>query len=539
MARGHRRLAALASVGLLVTAAASCGEDAGQVGAGVGESASGAVAEVEVLDNTFGPDDLVVDPGTTVQWTNSGRNSHNIKAIDGPDGFGVDAVDFAPGATYEFTFGDAGAFAYYCTIHGAPSGGQTGRVVVGAAGEQAAAAADAEDETDPARATDGVSGTLRVPADFETIQAAVDEAAPGDLVLVSPGVYEEAVTVSTDDLTLRGLDRNEVVLDGGFELENGIFVVEADGVVVENMTARNYVGNGFFWNGVDGYRGSYLTAYRNGDYGVYAFDSVNGQFDHSYASGSPDAGFYIGQCYPCNAVITDVVSEYNGLGYSGTNAGGDLVIKDSIFRFNRAGIVPNSGDYEKYPPERETTIVGNLVYSNNQADTPAIDAAMLAMGNGILIAGGIDNVILRNLVVDHDIAGIAGVPLPDENYWPATGNTVEGNVVEDSRMADLAIFAGPGDGNCFAGNSFATSVPPGIEDLIPCGGEPSDFEQDLTLLDELINRSKPPKGDFKTQPVPPEQEGMDDPEGAPVEPARRPAAVDVDEVQLPERPEGL
>ena len=69
------------------------------------------------------------------------------------------------------------------------------------------------------------------------------------------------------------------------------------------MTARNYTGNGFFWTGVDGYRGSYLTAYRNGDYGIYAFDSVNGQFDHSYASGSPDAGFYIGQCFPCDAVI--------------------------------------------------------------------------------------------------------------------------------------------------------------------------------------------------------------------------------------------
>ena len=53
------------------------------------------------------------------------------------------------------------------------------------------------------------------------------------------------------------------------------------------MTARNYTSNGFFWTGVDGYRGSYLTAYRNGDYGIYAFDSVNGLFEHSYAAGQP------------------------------------------------------------------------------------------------------------------------------------------------------------------------------------------------------------------------------------------------------------
>ena len=103
-------------------------------------------------------------------------------------------------------------------------------------------------------------------------------------------------------------------------------VVGADGVAIENLTARNYTENGFFWTGVLGYRGSYLTAYRNGDYGIYAFDSQWGQFDHSYASGSPDAGFYIGQCDPCHALITDVVAEHNQLGYSGTNSSGDLFI---------------------------------------------------------------------------------------------------------------------------------------------------------------------------------------------------------------------
>ena len=171
-----------------------------------------------------------------------------------------------------------------------------------------------------------------------------------------------------------------MILDGEFELDNGIRVLGAGGVAVENMTARNYTFNGFFWTGVDGYRGSYLTAYRNGDYGIYAFDSVNGLFEHSYAAGSPDAGFYIGQCYPCDAVIDDVLAEHNGLGYSGTNSGGNLLIVNSRFNNNRAGIVPNSGSYELCYPQRETTIVGNLVYSNNQADTPAIDDALAGDG---------------------------------------------------------------------------------------------------------------------------------------------------------------
>ena len=60
---------------------------------------------------------------------------------------------------------------------------------------------------------------MRVPDDYDTIQAAVSGGATGDLVLVGPGVYKEAVDVETADLTIRGLDRNEVVLDGGFTLE--------------------------------------------------------------------------------------------------------------------------------------------------------------------------------------------------------------------------------------------------------------------------------------------------------------------------------
>ncbi len=51
----------------------------------------------------------------------------------------------------------------------------------------------------------------------------------------------------------------------------------ASGVAVENMTARNYTKNGFFWTGAKGYRGSYLTATRTGDYAIYAFDSVDGK----------------------------------------------------------------------------------------------------------------------------------------------------------------------------------------------------------------------------------------------------------------------
>jgi hypothetical protein len=190
--------------------------------------------------------------------------------------------------------------------------------------------------------------TIRVPADSPTIQSAVDLSVTGDLLLIWPGTYREAVEVRTPGITLRGVDRNTVVLDGGDELENGVLVA-ADGVAVENLTVRRYTFNGVLFTKayddnvddptkhvlLEGYRASYLTLSNNGQYGVYAFFARGGRMDHLYASGHPDSGVYVGQCKPCDAVLTDIVAEQNSIGYEGTNAGGNLFVVNSIWRNNR------------------------------------------------------------------------------------------------------------------------------------------------------------------------------------------------------------
>jgi len=482
-----------------------------------------------VLDDAFDPSDPKVPLGATVTFVNDGHNPHTVTADDGS----FDSGDLTPGESFTVTLDEPGRTPFFCEYHGTPGGfGMSGTVLVGG-GEPAE---EAEEAPPPAP---GAGKTIRVPDDHTTIQAAVDAAEPGDLVLVGPGIYREAVRVTTPYLTIRGLERNEVTLEGGFERPNGIHVLDADGVTVENMTARHYLLNGFYWIGVDGYRGSYLTAYNNGDYGIYAFDSVHGQFDHSYASGHPDSGFYIGQCNPCHALVTEVLAERNALGWSGTNASGDLVIANSEWRDNLAGIVPNTLDSELLPPQRDQTIVGNWVHDNNNTEAPAKPGTYPAFGTGIALAGSEDDVVARNLVEDHVNYGIAVLPNLDRNFWISGGNRVEGNLVRGSGLADLALGAPASGGNCFEANAFGTSLPPAIQTVAGCGftltggGDPS---VSIALLGRVAEAESDtfPHGDWRSQPEPPPQPTMPLAATAPPAPAVDvPPPFDLAAVRLP------
>jgi plastocyanin len=508
-------------------------------GCGGGEQRRGAL-DIEMLDNFYKRDVTRVPAGTRVRFSNGGRAVHNAVAANG--GWSTPPT-IRSGEAATVTLSKPGAYRFYCTFHGTRDGqGMAGTIVVGDVRYETSQTTTGKDLPVVSKAS-GV--TRRVPQAYPTIQAAVNAASPGDLVLVGPGVYREEVKVTIPSLVIRGTDRNRVVVDGEFRRPNAISVT-ADGVAVENLTVRNAVANGLFWTGVTGYRASYVTASANGDYGIYAFGSRDGVFEHSYASGSPDAGFYIGQCNPCDAVIDGVVSEGNALGYSGTNAS-DLAIVRSVFRRNWAGIVPNTGDYELLPPFRDVSIVGNLVQGNGNRDAPGAHVEWSGFGNGIVLAGGNDTLVERNRVLDHPNHGILVTPNLDEHFWTSAGNQVRDNVISGSGRADLALAGPAGAGNCFSGNTARSTVPVGLQAFQSCDGLRLPVRMDLsTTLASLglvaeANRDAFPHNRSQDAPPAPPQPQMPGAAAAPVHPAvdiYRDHRVDLDQIALPAPPTG-
>ncbi len=367
-----------------------------------------------------------------------------------------------------------------------------------------------------------VSLPVTCASDHATIQAGVDAAQPGDAVLIGAKTYYETVVVPAEksDLIIRGEDRNDVIVEGDFESQTiGIQVFGAR-VEVSNLTVTGFTYTGVRWSETTDYHARYLTAHNNRDYGIYAFDARGGVIEDSYASGQADAGFYIGNCHPCDAVIQRVVAEWNALGYSGTNAGGNLVIRDSYWNLNGAGILPNTLDSQSNPPQRSLTITGNTIVDSGNVDAPARGSTPPALGFGIGVTGGAGNIIENNTISGSSRYGIVLTPYPEDtpNLYRPSGNIVRNNDVSDSGLFDLSLAALSGDWNCFSGNTHGTSDPAAIETQYPCSTDGllrnSPVSGSVLSLAELVAGVVvygDDRGDWTTAPRPAAQTSMPDP----------------------------
>lgn len=321
---------------------------------------------------------------------------------------------------------------------------------------------------------------VRVPADASLAEAG-DLVAEGGIILISAGTYTDTLEVQADDVTVRGEDRNAVILDGELTRSNGV-VGTGERVTVENLTVRNFLQNGVLITGVTdengagvargpdgylpdqtpppvpGYLVQYVTAENNGLYGIYAFNRTDGVIRDNLASGGSDSGIYVGQCEQCAALVQDNVVTFNASGVELANASGVVITGNRIVH-NRIGISVLSNYLEAHGPTRGVRIIGNLIADNDEPQTPA--QAGGAFGVGVGLGGTVDAEVRANTISGNDAVGVWITS--SEDFAP-TDNRVADNAWGENGV-DVAMAASelvPGSGNCLESSSPLVTSPAGI-----------------------------------------------------------------------------
>jgi len=414
---------------------------------------------------------------------------------------------------------------------------------------------------------------------YRTIQAAVNAARPGDRILIAAGDYHESpgsaagVRVTTPGIVIEGVDRNTVIVDGtkpgapspcdpqprfqdfgpvsthaNERGRNGIVIDHVSGVTVANLTVCNFVGasntdeygNELWFNEGAGTgrtrRGAYHVADvtatstyipapagpQPGPTGMAARTGVlisnaagPGTVIHSFASNMADSGFHIAGCQDCNAAFDRDTADHNVIGFSASDAGGRLLLENSLLEHNGAGVNLASENNEDAPPPQDgacppgvsgsepiapricTVIEHNTVQANNNADVSRV-ATEVFLGAGIDIAGGQHDLVYKNDVSGQGSYGIVTTPylnsfsgFPNAHCQggralPAFGClfSASGDVIADNALRHNGTFHNPTNGdlanatvaggapNCYRGNTDRsgplTGAPHGLQAAQGC-----------------------------------------------------------------------
>lgn len=317
----------------------------------------------------------------------------------------------------------------------------------------------------------------------ESIQAAVDAAGAGGVVHVLAGTYAQAVTVTEPGVRIVGItgaDGAGVILTNPGGVRNGIDVRgAARGFALVNVTVRGFDANGVFLSGIDDFLLSRVTAENNGAYGLFPVRANGGVIEHSAASGHADAGLYVGQS--ANVTMRNNRVFGNVVGIEASNSSNIKLLHNEAWD-NTNGILAVLLPGRQIRVAGDMTIAGNVIRDNNRPNFADPDDLVAAVpsGTGILVVGADRVLVEGNTVSGNAFIGIGvgssmvlaalsgGDPTPFLELEPdpegvrVSRNTVTGNGTASPipflPPADL-LWDGSGAGNCWTGNTFASSFP--------------------------------------------------------------------------------
>ena len=343
-----------------------------------------------------------------------------------------------------------------------------------------------------------------------SIQAAVDQAQPGDRVVVEPGTYHEvgrpcpsepsvfcAVVVTRDNITLVGdshllpvILENAGQQDGGIEAANPLSattecvsnpVARIRGTVITDFTVNGFGGSGIRLVCADDWRVAFNSVNNNAEYGIFPIKSGHGEIHHNVATGSNDTGIYVGQSH-------DVRAHHNT---ASGNVSGFEIENSTNVRMDHNEAAGNTGGMLVFILPGRTVLTGagnqvdhNSIHDNNKANSclnPADEVCQVPPGSGVLVVATPGTVVENNRISGNETFGIAVSdfctpfqvpaafcspaflgfdPLPENTH--VLFNRVQGNGSNPQFPgvpgADL-FWTGVGSGNCWQGNRADTEFP--------------------------------------------------------------------------------
>ncbi|UCF59713.1 MAG: right-handed parallel beta-helix repeat-containing protein [Anaerolineaceae bacterium] len=257
---------------------------------------------------------------------------------------------------------------------------------------------------------------LRVPQDHDSIQAAIDAAHEGDMIIVSPGTYQENIDFTGKEITLQSMDPDDpdvvaaTIIDGG---GNGSVVTFQSGETVrarlEGFTITNGSGNLYRRN-----QAEEIQACR-GD----LFDSGE---EKRYCGG----GIVVDNSWPTieNNVIRENTVQHGGGGIFVTMRSFPTIRGNTIIENRAAGGAGIHVVYESWP-----IIEGNMI-RNNYANYP---------GGGLLVDLGSAPRIEGNTISENEAVVGAGIIVFNHASPVIRNNDISYNM---GRQNGGAIFVG-------------------------------------------------------------------------------------------------
>jgi len=321
-------------------------------------------------------------------------------------------------------------------------------------------------------ATSANAATLNVPADFITIQAAVNAAAAGDTILVQSGTYYENVNVNKA-LTLRGVDSGSglPVVDAGrsgdaiilrannctlqdfvamnSSGQSGIRVLSSYNTISGNTAVGNYYGIAIRSSSI-GNTISGNTATDNSYYGILLDSSSGNTISDNIATGNSN-GIYLYFSSIGNTISGNTATGNTNSGICISSSSGNTISDNTAAGNSNYGIYLRSssnGNTISGNTATGNTNSGICLSSSSSDNTITGNTATANNRYGIYLSSSSSNSISSNTATGNIYCGIY--------LYSSSGNTISDNTATGNAYGILLASSSNSstiNGNTATGNN--------------------------------------------------------------------------------------